>query len=145
MKKPKTKTTRQIVDEYWKRQDDPKTPAQILTECRTPDDNRTDSQIIEEYLSSLEKPKTISQIVDEYWETHPKPQIPEEPKVEEEPQIPEEPKVEEEPQTPEETQVSDQVPEEEPVLNSSHQLQPPLIPLSPIAIYPVLLLPNRNL
>ena len=93
MEKPE-KSTRQIVEEYWKKQEKPKTVNEILeercerldellktsrsrTESRRPIGFRTIKRIVEEYRDSLEKPKTISQIVEEYWNDHPRAQVPE--------------------------------------------------------------------
>ncbi|MCK4666864.1 hypothetical protein KAU33_08950 [Candidatus Dependentiae bacterium] len=116
MEKPKT--TRQIVDEYWKRQDKPKTVSEILenfwdreepgkiAKSHRPTGYRMTRRILEEYQDGLEKPKTISQIVDEYWETHDKPQEPDEPPAVEKPQAVKKPKKPDEPPAVEKPQIA---------------------------------------
>lgn len=120
------KTTRQIVDEYWRRQEKPKTVSEIVRdfwdrqepetigESHRPTDYRTTKLILESYHDGLKEPKTVSQIVDEYYEAHERPQEPDEPQVEEKPKAVKEPtnSPEEKPQEPDEPQVTDQVLEE---------------------------------
>lgn len=90
MEKPE-KSTRQIVEEYWKKQERPKTVNEILEYIKksmTTDELTSEShgsisfrvirRLVKEYRDSLEEPKTISQIVEEYWNDHPRAQVPEE-------------------------------------------------------------------